>query len=45
MVLDVPGLGQLAWQAALARDLNLLVALVVVLGAGITAANAWGERA
>jgi len=45
MVLDVPGLGQLAWQAALARDLNLLVALVVILGAGITAANAWGERA
>lgn len=43
MVLDVPGLGQLAWQAALARDLNLLVALVVLLGATVTLANAWGE--
>jgi peptide/nickel transport system permease protein len=30
-ILDVPGIGQLAWQAALARDLPLLVNLTVVV--------------
>ncbi len=30
-ILDVPGLGQLAWQAALARDLNLLVNISVLM--------------
>lgn len=30
-ILDVPGLGQLAWQAALARDLPLLVQLMTLV--------------
>jgi peptide/nickel transport system permease protein len=31
VILDVPGIGQLAWQAALARDLNLLVNVTVLV--------------
>jgi len=43
MVLDVPGLGQLAWQAALARDLQLLVSLSALIGLVVIAANAIAE--
>ena len=38
-VLDVAGLGQLAWQAALARDLNLLLSLTLLVSVVATAAN------
>ena len=37
---DVPGLGQLAWKSALARDLHLLVALTLVVAAVTLAVNA-----
>lgn len=36
---DVPGLGQLAWKAALGRDLRLLVTLTLLLSAVVLAAN------
>lgn len=36
---DVPGLGQLAWKSALARDLHLLVALTLVVAAVTLAFN------
>ena len=42
-VLDVPGLGQLAWQAALGRDLNLLVSLTLLMSLLVTAANQLGD--
>jgi peptide/nickel transport system permease protein len=37
---DVPGLGQLAWKAATARDLPLLLALTLALATVTVAANA-----
>ncbi|MDQ6707569.1 MAG: ABC transporter permease [Acidobacteriota bacterium] len=40
VVCDSPGLGQLAWQAALGRDLPLLVALTLVVTAVTLLANA-----
>ena len=43
MILDVPGLGQLAWQAALGRDLTLLVNLTMLMSVVITSANALAE--
>jgi peptide/nickel transport system permease protein len=39
MILDVAGIGQLAWQAALGRDMNLLVNLTVLISIAITFAN------
>jgi peptide/nickel transport system permease protein len=39
MILDVAGIGQLAWQAALARDLTLLVNITVVVSLAVTLAN------
>ncbi len=45
MVLDVPGLGQLAWQAALGRDLNLLVHIMLFLSLAVTAANLTADLA
>jgi peptide/nickel transport system permease protein len=44
-ILDIAGLGQLAWQAALARDLNLLVNLTVLLTLLVTVANGLAELA
>ncbi len=38
-ILDVSGVGQLAWQAALARDMNLLVNITVVVTVVITVCN------
>ena len=35
----IPGIGQLAWQSAMARDLPLLVNLSVLIIAGVTLAN------
>lgn len=43
VVLDIPGLGQLAWQAALGRDLNLLVQLTMLITAVVVFANALAE--
>jgi peptide/nickel transport system permease protein len=43
VVCDVPGLGQLAWKAALARDLPLLAAMtLIVTGITLTANTAAG---
>jgi peptide/nickel transport system permease protein len=43
VVCDVPGLGQLAWKAAMARDLPLLVAMtLIVTGVTLTANTAAG---
>jgi ABC-type dipeptide/oligopeptide/nickel transport system permease component len=39
-VCDSPGLGHLAWQAALARDLDLLVWITLALTAVLSVANA-----
>jgi peptide/nickel transport system permease protein len=39
VILDVPGLGQLAWQAALARDLNLTVNVTVLVSLAVVIAN------
>lgn len=42
-ILDVPGLGQLAWQAALARDLPLLVNLMTAITVAVSIAGALSE--
>jgi peptide/nickel transport system permease protein len=39
VVLDVPGLGQLAWKAALARDLPVLLALTALVAAIVQLSN------
>ena len=39
VIYDVPGLGQLAWKAALARDLPLLVVLTILVAIIIQGAN------
>ncbi len=44
-VCDVPGLGQLAWQAALGRDLPVLVTLTLLLALVTRAANAAADLA
>jgi peptide/nickel transport system permease protein len=38
--MDEPGLGQLAWQAALGRDLPVLVAITLLIAALTVACNA-----
>ena len=43
-LLDVPGLGQLAWQAALARDLPLLVQLMTLVTLAVVLAGGIAER-
>jgi peptide/nickel transport system permease protein len=43
MILDQPGIGQLAWQAALARDLPLLVVVTWILGAFLMVLNACAD--
>ena len=45
VICDVPGLGQLAWKAALARDLPLLVVLTVLVAIVIQLSNAAGGAA
>jgi peptide/nickel transport system permease protein len=40
VICDVPGLGQLAWKAALARDLPLLVVLTLLVAVVIQLSNA-----
>ena len=42
---DVPGLGQLAWSAALSRDLNLLVLITLLISALTLLANSVAEMA
>jgi peptide/nickel transport system permease protein len=44
-ICDVPGLGRLAWNAAMARDLPLLVNLTMLVAIATTAATALAERA
>ena len=43
VILDTPGIGQLAWQAALARDMSLLVALTIFFSLLIVSANTISE--
>jgi peptide/nickel transport system permease protein len=43
VILDTPGIGQLAWQAALARDMSLLVVLTILFSLVIVSANAVSE--
>jgi peptide/nickel transport system permease protein len=43
MILDVAGLGQLTWQAALGRDMNLLVNLTVLIAVAISLSNALAD--
>ena len=43
VILDLPGIGQLAWKAALGRDLSLLVSLTLLIGAFTLAANAFAD--
>lgn len=42
-ICDVPGLGRLAWQAAMARDLPVLVNLTMLVAVGTTIAAALSE--
>lgn len=42
---DIPGIGQLAWKAALARDLELLVILTMIVTAITLVANSAAELA
>jgi peptide/nickel transport system permease protein len=42
---DSPGLGQLAWQAALGRDLPLIVNLTLIVSLVMFAANSLGDLA
>lgn len=44
-ICDVPGLGRLAWNAAMARDLPLLVILTMLVAVATTAATALAEMA
>ena len=44
VVLDVPGIGQLAWQAALSRDLPLLVNLTFIVALISVTANALSDQ-
>ncbi len=39
----IPGIGQLAWQSALARDLPLLINLSMLVIAGVTVANSGAD--
>ena len=43
-ICDTPGLGRLAWNAAMARDLPLLVNLTMVIAVVTTTATAVSER-
>ena len=42
-LLGIPGLGQLAWQAALGRDLSLLIAITALVTAVTLTANTTAE--
>jgi peptide/nickel transport system permease protein len=44
-ICDVPGLGRLAWNAAMARDLPLLVNLTMLVAVATTVATAFAEMA
>src|SRR5579863_5079131 len=44
-ICGVPGLGQLAWQAAMARDVPLLIDMTVLITAATMAATAFSGRA
>ena len=43
VICDFPGIGQLAWKAALARDLPLLVTLTMLVTLGTQVANSVGD--
>lgn len=44
VIFDVPGLGQLAWNAALNRDLPVLLAVTVIMSLAVTIAGIRPER-
>ena len=41
VIFDLPGLGQLAWTAAMNRDLPVLSAVTALLAAGIAVGSLW----
>jgi peptide/nickel transport system permease protein len=43
-ICDVPGLGRLAWNAAMARDLPLLINLTMIIAVATSTATAVSER-
>jgi peptide/nickel transport system permease protein len=43
VILDIPGIGQLAWQAALARDMALLLAITMMLSTAVVVSNTFAE--
>ena len=43
VIFDVPGLGQLAWKAAMNRDLPVLVAVTLVMAACVGVASLFAE--
>ena len=43
-ICDVPGLGRLAWNAAMARDLPLLVNLTMIVAVATSITTAVSER-
>ena len=43
VVCDSPGLGQLAWKAALSRDVPLLVNLTLIIAVFTVAANSFSD--
>jgi len=45
VIFDSPGLGQLAWQAAMARDLTLMVNITVIIAAATIAAGMLADSA
>jgi peptide/nickel transport system permease protein len=45
VICDVPGLGQLAWKAAIARDLPLLAAITLIVTGATLAANTVADLA
>jgi peptide/nickel transport system permease protein len=43
VVCDYPGIGQLAWKAALARDVPLLVSLTLIIAVVTVVANSFSD--
>jgi peptide/nickel transport system permease protein len=44
VIFDVPGLGQLAWNAAMNRDLPVLLAATMIMALAVTCAGMAPER-
>jgi peptide/nickel transport system permease protein len=44
VIFNVPGLGELAWNAALNRDLPVLLAVTVIMALAVTLAGMASDR-